>query len=343
MSASTIEMNTPTAAPPVTPQRIMQFAWGYAATFILEAAIRNKVFDTLDAGPKTADEVHAATKASTRGLTAIMNALVGFELLQKDAQGRYSLTPESSAFLVSTKPGYSGGMIAHTSEQLIPKWLNLSEIVRTGKTQAVVNEQDSGAAFFEKLVPNIFSMSYPSAQTLAAHLRLNKAHVLDLATGSGVWGIALAQSSPEVRVSVVDWPSVLDVTRKITAKFGVGERFSYIPGDLAKADFGSGYNVATLGHILHSEGEAESRKLLKKTFHALAPGGTIAIAEFLVNQDRRGPAMGLIFAVNMLVNTDEGDTYSFDEISEWLREAGFTNPRKLESPGPSPLILATKP
>jgi hypothetical protein len=45
----------------------------------------------------------------------------------------------------------------------------------------------------------------------------------------------------------------------------------------------------------------------------------------------------------MLVNTDTGDTYTFEEISEWLREAGFTNPRKLDSPGPSPLILATKP
>ena len=343
MSASTMEVSTPTATPPVTPQRIMQFAWGYAATLILEAAVRNKIFDTLDAGPKTVDEVHAATGASTRGLTAVMNALVGFELLDKDAQGRYSLTPESATFLVSTKPSYSGGMIAHTSEQLVPKWLNLSEIVRTGKAEGALNQQDSGAAFFEKLVPNIFNMSYPSAQALAAHLRLDKAHVLDLATGSGVWGIALAQSSPNVRVSVVDWPSILEVTKKTVARFGVGDRFSYIPGDLGQADFGSGYSVATLGHILHSEGEARSRKLLKKTFQALAPGGTIAIAEFLVNQDRKGPAMGLIFAVNMLVNTDDGDTYSFEEISQWLREAGFTNPRKLESPGPSPLILATKP
>ena len=33
--------------------------------------------------------------------------------------------------------------------------------------------------------------------------------------------------------------------------------------------FGSGYALATLGHILHSEGEALSRKLLAKTFNAL--------------------------------------------------------------------------
>ncbi len=116
-----------------------------------------------------------------------------------------------------------------------------------------------------------------------------------------------------------------------------------IPGDLLKASFGKNHTVATLGHILHSEGRARSQKLLKKTFDALAPGGTIAIMEFLVNQDRTEPVVGLLFAVNMLVNTEEGDTFSFEEISGWLRKAGFVKPRLLDVPAVSPLILATKP
>jgi hypothetical protein len=62
-----------------------------------------------------------------------------------------------------------------------------------------------------------------------------------------------------------------------------------------------------------------------------------------VNDERTEPLAGLLFAVNMLVNTDNGDTYSFREISSWLGEAGFVNARSLEAPGPSPLILATKP
>jgi hypothetical protein len=53
--------------------------------------------------------------------------------------------------------------------------------------------------------------------------------------------------------------------------------------------------------------------------------------------------MGLIFAVNMLIHTESGDTWSFEEIAGWLKEVGFVNPRQLEAPGPSPLILATKP
>lgn len=205
---------TSTSAPPVTPQRIMQFAWGYAAPLVLEAAMRNRVFDTLDSGPKTVDEVSAATGASTRGLSAIMNVLCGFEFLTKDAEGRYSLTPESSTFLVSTKPTFSGGLIAHTSTQLIPKWLDLSEIVRTGMPGGNLNREDGGVEFFKELVPNIFNMSYPPAQVLAKHLQLGKARALDIATGSGVWGIALAQADPELEVTAVDWPGVLEITKK---------------------------------------------------------------------------------------------------------------------------------
>jgi hypothetical protein len=82
--------------------------------------------------------------------------------------------------------------------------------------------------------------------------------------------------------------------------------------------------------------------LLRRVHAALAPGGTIAIAEFLVDADRRGPVGALIFAVNMLANTEAGGTYSFEEIAGWLAEAGFTNPRQLPVPGPSPLILATR-
>jgi 3-hydroxy-5-methyl-1-naphthoate 3-O-methyltransferase len=62
-----------------------------------------------------------------------------------------------------------------------------------------------------------------------------------------------------------------------------------------------------------------------------------------VNADRTGPLNALLFAVNMLVNTDNGDTYSLEEVSSWLTEAGFTDVRTLEAPGPSPLVLATKP
>jgi ubiquinone/menaquinone biosynthesis C-methylase UbiE len=330
----------------VTPERIMQFAWGYSIPLVLEAAIRHRVFDVLDSGPMSLDALAQATGASRRGLAAIANVLVGLDFLSKDEQGNFALTAESSAFLVTTKPSFMGGIIRHTSEQLLPSWLKLNEVVATGKPVTSVNQENQGGAFFHEFVVDIFPMSYAPAQALAAHMDYASAgpvSVLDLAAGSGVWGIAQAQAGPDVRVTALDWPEVIDITKKTVGKFGLSDRYTFVEGDLASADFGAGHNLATLGHILHSEGEARSRALLDKVFNALAPGGTIAIQEFLVNADRTGPLNGLIFAVNMLVNTDVGDTFSFEEISSWLIEAGFVDPRTLAAPGPSPLILATKP
>jgi ubiquinone/menaquinone biosynthesis C-methylase UbiE len=331
---------------PIKPDRIMQFAWGYAPPVIIDAAVRIHLFDAMDGGPKLVSEIATATGASPRALTAILNALVGLELLQRDGE-RYKLAPDSAAFLVSTKPAFHGTLFRHMCQQLIPKWLTLPEVIRTGKPAMMADQHEAGSAFFSEFVESIFPLSYAGASAVAAHLQLSQAKspvsVLDLAAGSGVWGIALAQQSPRVSIRAVDWAEVLPITKKVATRFGLADRLTLAPGDLTEADFGTGHQVATLGHILHSEGRERSRKLLRRTFDALAPGGTIVIAEFVPNDDRTGPPAPLIFAVNMLINTQHGETFTFAEISAWLKEAGFINPRQFDAPAVSPLILANRP
>src|SRR5439155_26371107 len=119
----------------------------------------------------------------------------------------------SANFLVSSKPTVQGGIYGHISTQLMPKWIHLSEIVRTGKPVESVNREER-AEFFEQLVEDIFPMSYPAAQVLAKELKVGEkstVRVLDLATGWGVWGIALAQANPKAVVTAVDWERVLKV------------------------------------------------------------------------------------------------------------------------------------
>jgi ubiquinone/menaquinone biosynthesis C-methylase UbiE len=331
----------------LTPERLQQFGFAYAPPLIISAAVNNKVFDSLESEAKTVEQLQKETGASARGLRAIMDALVGLELLKKDRQSRYSLTPESQTFLVSEKPGTLAGFFGSILPVLTSRWLRLTDVVRDGRPAVAVNQEAEGTEFFSQLVETIIPMSYAGAQKLADHLKVAKAkeqvRVIDLAAGSGIWGIAVAQKSPRVQVKAVDWPGMIPTTKRITEKFGVRDRFDFIEGDLLEANFGSGYDVATLGHILHSEGEQRSRQLLKKTFRALKSGGTIAIAEWLVNDERTKPLPSLMFCVQMLVNTEKGDTFSFNEIKQWLEDAGFKKVRKLEAPGPSPLILATKP
>ena len=262
------------SATQVTPERIMQFTFGFAPPLIIEAAMRHRVFDALDEGAKTIETLCAETQTSLRGLRALLNALVGLELLAKDDGGRYALTPESAAFLVRGKPAFHGAFFLLTSERMLSEWAKLHDIVRSGRPEKHINREQGGVPFFRQFVEDIFPIHYAAAQRLGEALEVSKAaaplSVLDLAAGSGVWSVALALQSPHVRVTAVDWPGVIPITQKVAARFGVADRFRFVAGDLLEADFGSGHAIATAGHILHSEGEARSRLLLERTFDALA-------------------------------------------------------------------------
>ncbi|MFZ0916453.1 MAG: methyltransferase dimerization domain-containing protein, partial [Candidatus Udaeobacter sp.] len=226
----------------ITPERLMELSFAYAPPLIVSAAAGNKVFDALENGAKTAEEVAKDTGASPRSLRILMNALVGLDLLKKDRRARYSLTPESAAFLISKRPGSHADFFGTIAPQLISKWLRLTDIVREGRPAVAVNQETEGTEFFSQLVENIIPMSYPAAQKLGDHLKIAKTkseiRVLDLAAGSGIWGIAIAQKSPRVHVSAVDWAGMIPTTKRITGKFGVRDRFNFVEGDLLEANFG---------------------------------------------------------------------------------------------------------
>src|SRR5438105_15248597 len=126
----------------VTPERLMQFGFAYAPPLIIGAAVSNKVFDSLAIGAKTVAQLSKETGAPTRGLRSIMNALVGLELLKKDRHQKYSLMPESEAFLLSNKTGTLAGFFAMVSTHILPDWLHLSE---SGENRRAANSVESGS------------------------------------------------------------------------------------------------------------------------------------------------------------------------------------------------------
>src|SRR5262249_705418 len=183
---------TPTTEP--TPQPLIQFPFGFALPLIIEAAIRHRVFDLLDEGAKTIDQLCAETRTSVRGLRALLNALVGLELLAKDEAGRYALTPESATFLVSGKPTFHGAFFLLTSEPMLSEWRKLHDIVRSGRPAQPINRERDGVPFFLRFVEEIFPIHYPAARRLGEALAVSKAtapgSVLDLGGGGRVGGVA---------------------------------------------------------------------------------------------------------------------------------------------------------
>ena len=76
-----------------------------------------------------------------------MDALVGLELLKKDRQSKYSLGPESQAFLISKT---TGALAAHSGNKTV-KWRNTNLLfIRTSKCFDLRDENENEVALRNK-------------------------------------------------------------------------------------------------------------------------------------------------------------------------------------------------
>lgn len=325
----------------LSPEKILETCFAFAPSRILVAGVDLEVFTHISNGYNTPKEIASVANTDQRGMEILLNSLTALNFLTK-SNGIYGLAPISEKFLVKGIPTYYGDFVSHV-DMLWEPWRNLTNIVKTGKPFSPV-EREEGEAFFQKLVPQLFPMSYPAAKAAAKKLGIENRYpnILDVASGSGAWGIAFAEYDVNARITAQDWPGVLEVTKKFVNKFGLDDRFSYISGDLRKIDFGKNYDLIILGHICHSEGAENTVKLISRCHNSLKDGGTLLIADMIPDDERRSAVFPLLFAVNMLVNTTEGDTFTMAEYKEWLENAGFHDIKMLDVPGPSPLIIATK-
>jgi ubiquinone/menaquinone biosynthesis C-methylase UbiE len=166
--------------------------------------------------------------------------------------------------------------------------------------------------------------------------------MLDVGGGSGAYAIAFAQANPQLRVEVFDQPAVLAIAQRHIRETGIEDRVSTRVGDLRTDEFGGGYDLVLISAICHMLSEEENRNLLARAFRALAPGGRVVIQDFLLRPDKTGPRAGALFSLNMLVNTRGGASYSEDEYSRWLREAGFAEVRRVPLPGPAGVLIGAR-
>ena len=328
----------------LNPEPLMQMAFSYAPSSILSAGAQLDIFSHIAAGNRSVEEISRAAGASERGMQMLLDALVSFQLLGKNGQ-QYELTPVSAEFLVRGRPNYLGEMMQ--TVRSFQAWNNLAEIVKTGQPLDKVEAQEMAEDFFPALVRGLHVINKLPARRTAEVLGAGTTHkglrVIDVACGSGIWGIGIAEADKEARITAQDFPGLFETTRTFLKRHNVEDRYDFLPGDLKEVDFGENrYDVALLGNIVHSEGEDSSRDLFKRLHRALKPGGRIVIIDMIPNNERTGPSFALIFALNMLLHSEKGGTYTLEEYTRWLNDAGFQRVETADIQSHSPLIIGYK-
>ncbi|MCL7425745.1 class I SAM-dependent methyltransferase [Streptomyces sp. YS415] len=327
--------------PQPSPDTVMRLINGYWATGILAASATHSLFTHLENGADTAAELADRARISERGAQTLLDGLVSVGLVELTG-GRYRNTAEASAYLVDGKPA-SLSSFAKLKLSHMGSLADLAEVVRVGGPVAKSVVEVANNPHWEGIVTAIAAQSIPAA-TLAADLLglagAGEISVLDVGGGSGVYSGIWLEANPAARATQLDWEPINAIARRLLTERGVADRFTTVDGDFHSTDFGTAqYDVAVYSHIAHQEGPESNVEVFTRLRQALRPGGTLVVNDYVVDDDRGGPAFPLIFAAEMLLKSKQGSTWRRCDYQEWLTKAGFTSVSFHSAP-PATLVLA---
>lgn len=324
-----------------SPVGIMRLINGYWATGVLAAAATHSLFTHLERGAGNAVELAGHAGISERGAQSLLDGLVSIGLIELH-EGRYRNTPEAATYLIEDTP-VSLAPFARLKLKHTGSLTDLAEVVRAGGPLQEVVVEVADNPHWEGIVTAIAAQSVPAAGVAAEVLGLCDAgeiSILDVGGGSGIYSGIWLEANPLARATQLDWAPINEIARRLLDERGVGDRFATIDGDFHTTDFGTAqYDVAVYSHIAHQESPESNVEVFARLNQALKPGGTLIVNDYVVDDDRSGPAFPLIFASEMLLKTRQGSTWRRSDYRDWLVKAGFEDV-SFHTAEPATLVIA---
>lgn len=311
-----------------TPELLNDLDWEGLKYVTVKVALELDVFSIIAEGHSTIENTADEAKASIRGMEILLNALCPLGFLTK-ANDRYELTPMSAAYLVRGSPSYSASTYLawwQSRERLL-------ECVRNGVAEWDIcdeDKQDLWAMYAtQELItwPQMADKSRQIWESIGIDSKvISGLHILDVAGGTGSKSFVLAQTNPSVRVTVIDYPKVLQVSAQVAEKMGVSQQVSYLPGDLTKIEFPADeFGLVNFGAILYYFNAEQVREVFEKAYRALHENGLLTIRTFVADEERCQSLVGLLAAVELLHDAKYGHIYTFSEYKKLLEAASFVD------------------
>jgi precorrin-6B methylase 2 len=326
--------------PIASKQELVDAVYGFRASRIILTAFELGLFSKLGEKSLPAAQLAKLAGADARACERLLNALSVLGLVQK-TRGRFRNTGISRRYLVAGRPHFLAGL-AHSSSQW-QSWSTLNEAVRRG---TALRERRSGGDEDKRrrgFIAAMHERAAMQAPTVVKLLDLSSVRrCLDIGSGSGAYAMALARAKSSICVTAFDLPDVLPLTRDYVRRARLLTRIDFLPGDFNCGGWGSGYDLILLSAIVHMNDEGKNRRLIARTAAALNRGGQLVVQDFIMNTDRTRPAIGAMFALNMLVATERGDSYTASEIGGWMRKAGLIGIKKINTPFDASLLIGRK-
>ncbi|MGA2017708.1 MAG: methyltransferase [Opitutaceae bacterium] len=326
-----------------TPDEIHALIRGYQGAAVLAAAAELELFPALGQGPMTARALSERIGCDLRALSALLDALAAVRLLVKRG-GRYSLSP-GVADVLTHGGGHSGLSMAQHQANCMRNWAQLARVVKAGRPAERTPSVRGAKGDREAFIGAMDNTSAPVADSVVRRVRpLRFSRLLDIGGASGTWTLAFLRACPTATAVLFDLPAVIPMAASRVAAAGMSGRVRLVPGDFTADPLPDGADLAWVSAIVHQNSREQNRGLFAKVFSALVPGGRIAIRDMVMDEARTRPLAGALFAVNMLVATEGGGTFTFRELRRDLEAAGFDRAVVAHrDPGMNSVVVARKP
>lgn len=311
------------------PMMLLEDIRGFMKSRVILTAAELDLFTQIQQGTDTALSLAEKNGLDAHAVTRLLDALIIYKLLTKE-NNRYRLTGEG-AFLSADHPDTTLPMVLHMNE-LWNAWSRLSDTVRLGENPGRVPVAQKEEKYRDAFIGAMHVVGKQLAKEIASGLDLSPYHkLLDIGGASGTYTMAFLEKNPKLTAVIFDLKPVIPMAEKRLEEAGMTGRVALAEGDFYRDPLPRGCDLALLSAIIHQNSPDQNLDLFRKILGALLPGGTLVIRDHIMDEDRTWPPAGAIFALNMLVGTDAGDTYTFSEVSKGLEKAGFADVREVRA------------
>lgn len=308
------------------PVALGESMFGMPVARSIQVAQRTGMFAALAERPHTAAELAERLELQPTPTALLLDVLTSLGHVRFDGH-RYELAPRARKWLEPGGDRYVGDFLADNYHYW-EWWGGLERLVRYGESLEL-HDRDPDDPQWEDYIRGQHQLARLSSDEVAKAVALadEPTSLLDVAGGHGEFSMALCRRHPGLKATVVDLPGSARIGRKIVAEAGMADRVDHVEGDMFEADLDGPHDGALLFNIIHHLSPERARELFARIRGVLRPGAPLCVLDLYDRPPGKQPGsasmLGLFFHL-----TSGADTYTAEEVSDWLEASGYGNVKR---------------
>lgn len=316
-----------------------QMVNNYKLTYIIISANNIGIFDCLSEESKNLSQISGELQIEENRLEPILNALTFYKIIDKNDEGYY-LGQYNDVLNKDSKYNQKGYI--DFAKTIMKKYQVLENSIKD-KNFAANNFKELTENNAESFMRGMEANALPQAKFIAENYNFENHNILDIGAGAGTYLITVAKKYNTVKGKMIDLPEIVKIQNKKIEKEQLQERIVSEECNYNISFPIEKYDDVFLFAVVHQEPKENLNKLLDNIYNVLKPNGRLFLTSFFLNEDRISPEFSVQFAVEMLMNSNNGKVYTHREIENLMKENNFKEIERIDKiPSPATLYLARK-